>query len=73
MPDNDLELNADQAAVASLALQIADRDQVLLGTEPKRTELVLSDLGFSIRAIALLTGRNYDTVKTALRRARKSR
>jgi DNA-directed RNA polymerase specialized sigma24 family protein len=69
--DNDATLNADQAAVASLALQIADRDQNLFGTDPKRTEVVLAEAGLSIKDIARLTGRNYDTVKTAIRRARK--
>jgi DNA-directed RNA polymerase specialized sigma24 family protein len=69
--DNDVEMSADQAAVASLALQIADRDQALLGSDPRRTEVVLSEAGLSIKDIARLTGRNYDTVKTAIRRARK--
>jgi transposase len=32
---------------------------------------VLSEAGLSIKDIARLTGRNYDTVKTAIRRARK--
>jgi Sigma-70, region 4 len=68
--NNEAELSADQAAVASLALQIADRDQALLGTDPRRTEVVLSEAGLSIKDIARLTGRNYDTVKTAIRRAR---
>ena len=71
MADNDVELSADRAAVASLALQIADRDQALLGTDPRRTEVVLSEAGLSIKDIARLTGRNYDAVKTAIRRARK--
>jgi DNA-directed RNA polymerase specialized sigma24 family protein len=69
--DNDVELSANQTAVASLALQIADRDQALLGSDPRRTEVVLSEAGLSIKDIARLTGRNYDTVKTAIRRARK--
>lgn len=71
MADNDVDLSADKAAVASLALQIADRDQALLGTDPTRTEVVLSQVGLSIKDIARLTGRNYDAVKTAIRRARK--
>ena len=71
MADTDVDLSADQAAVASLALQIADRDQALFGADPKRTEVVLAEVGLSIKDIARLTGRNYDTVKTAIRRARK--
>ncbi|HXE98737.1 MAG TPA: sigma factor-like helix-turn-helix DNA-binding protein [Solirubrobacterales bacterium] len=71
MAETDSELTAEKAAVASLALQIADRDQALLGTEPRRTELVLTEAGLSIKDIARLTGRNYDTVKTTIRRARK--
>lgn len=71
MAENNDALTADQAAAASLALQIADRDHALHGGEPKRTEIVLAEAGLSIKDIARLTGRNYDTVKTALRRARK--
>jgi hypothetical protein len=70
MTENALELSAYEIGLASLALQISDRE-VSFGGEARRTELVLSDAGLSIRAIAQLTGRNYDTVKTAIRRARK--
>lgn len=60
----------DSLLRAMLALQIADRDARLAGTEAPRTELVLADLGFGLGEIASLTRRPYEGVKTTVRRAR---
>jgi DNA-directed RNA polymerase specialized sigma24 family protein len=69
----DGNLGPEEVALAALALQIADREHALFGVEPRRTEVVLSDAGLSIKAIAQLMGRNYGTVKMALRRARMAK
>jgi IS30 family transposase len=69
---DDLPVTSDDVRYAHLALYIHDRDVRLFDAEPKRTELVLADAGWSLTAIAALTGRNYETIKTAVRRARAS-
>ena len=63
---------SDTLMRAMLALQIADRDERLLAGEPRRTELVLADAGISLPEIVALTGRKYEAVKTAVRRAREA-
>ena len=57
----------EQALSALLALSI---NGSLSEEERRRPELILSDLGFSLGAISMLTGRNYETVKSTIRRAR---
>jgi hypothetical protein len=68
------EDNLDAAAVqyAQLALYVHDRDIRFFDAVPRRSELVLAEAGLSIGAIATLTGKKYETVKTTLRRARES-
>lgn len=61
---------SERIALARLALRIADREE-RLGAEPRKTEVVLADAGFSLTEIARLVNRNYDTVKTTVRRARE--
>jgi DNA-directed RNA polymerase specialized sigma24 family protein len=68
---NARQLSVEQLLAAMVALQMADRDERLTGAEPRRTELVLADAGVGLADIARLTGRPYDTVKTAVRRARE--
>lgn len=51
-----------------LALMAADRDERIDGPPPRRSELVLADAGFSAREIAKLTGRDYEAVRSSLRR-----
>jgi hypothetical protein len=51
-----------------LALMAADRDERIEGTTPRRSELVLADAGFTAREIAELTGRDYEAVRSSLRR-----
>lgn len=55
---------------AMLALQVADREARLSGEEPRRSEVILADAGIALSDISALTGRKYETVKTAIRRAR---
>ena len=53
-----------------LAVVVADRDDRLTEGEPRRSELILAEAGFSIGEISALTGRKYETVKSALRRSK---
>ncbi len=71
MPD-EFPVTADQVQYALLALYVHDRDVRHFQAEPKRSEVVLSEAGISLAAIAGVTGRNYETVKTTVRRARTS-
>jgi DNA-directed RNA polymerase specialized sigma24 family protein len=64
LPDPDL------VRYAQLSLYVHDREVRYFEASPKRSELVLADAGLSISVIAALTGRKYETVKTAIRRAR---
>lgn len=54
-----------------LALLAADRDERVEGTTPRRTEIILDDAGFSAREIAQLTGKEYEAVRSSIRRAKK--
>lgn len=54
-----------------LALLAADRDERVEGTSARRTELILEDAGFSAREIATLTGKDYEAVRSTLRRGSK--
>jgi len=55
---------------ALLAVQVADREDRLLGRDPKKTELVLVEAGLSIGEAAHLTNKNYDAVRMAVQRAK---
>jgi hypothetical protein len=70
MPEDNLDPVTVQ--YAHLALYVHDRDVRFFDAVPRRSELVLADSGLSIGAIATLTGKKYETVKTTLRRARAS-
>jgi DNA-directed RNA polymerase specialized sigma24 family protein len=59
---------------ALVALQIADRQERIAGADdPRPTDVVLADAGLALGDIAQLTGRNYEAVKTTIRRARQSK
>jgi hypothetical protein len=73
MPVDPLEsdgaaLDASRVLLGVLALIAADRDERIEGTTPRRSELVLADAGFTAREIAKLTGRDYEAVRSSLRR-----
>lgn len=55
-----------------LALLAADRDERVEGTTPRRTEIILDDAGFSAREIAQLTGKEYEAVRSSIRRAKQA-
>lgn len=57
-----------QRAIA--ALLAADREERFSGNEPKSVEAVLAPLGLSAKDVQGLTGGNYDTIKTRMRRAK---
>lgn len=51
-----------------LALLAADRDERAEDLPTRRSELVLADAGFTAQEVAKLTGRNYEAVRSTLRR-----
>ena len=69
---DDLPVTPDHVRYAHFALYVHDRDVRLFDAEPRRSEVVLADAGLSITAIAALTGRSYEAVKTTVRRARSA-
>ena len=72
MAKTESELDASDAlqrvALGVLALLIADRDERIEGTAPRRSDHVLADAGFNAGEIAALTGRNPEAVRSSLRR-----
>jgi DNA-directed RNA polymerase specialized sigma24 family protein len=68
--DRDSQVSRDSARVmrAVLALMAADRDERIDASPQRRSEIVLADAGFSAREISIMTGRNYEAVRSALRR-----
>lgn len=65
------ETSEGSAIRAVLALIADEREaRVAHDKDARRTEVLLADAGFSIGEIASLLGKNYETVKTTLRRAR---
>ncbi len=59
---------SNRVLLGVLALLAADRDDRLDEVPPRRSEIVLADAGFSAQEIAKLTGRNYEAVRSSLRR-----
>ena len=59
----------DRVLLGMLALLAAERDERVEGVTPRRTELILTDAGFSAREIAQLTGKDYEAVRSSVRRA----
>jgi DNA-directed RNA polymerase specialized sigma24 family protein len=61
----------EQLLRALLALEAADRDErAAVHDDVHRSELVLSDAGFTPGQIAAVLGRNREAVKSTVRRAR---
>jgi hypothetical protein len=67
---NETSLDADRVAVATFALMAADREERASGADPRTVEEVLAPLGFTAREVQSLTGGNYETIKTRMRRAK---
>lgn len=62
---------SEKVMIGVLAMLCADRDERLAAGAPgRKPELVLYDAGLSIAEIVRITGRNYNTVKTIVRRGR---
>jgi DNA-directed RNA polymerase specialized sigma24 family protein len=59
---------------ALLALHVADREERIAGdaVHPARTEVILARVGLGLGSIASITGKNYETVKTIVRRGREA-
>lgn len=62
--------NSEKALLGILALLAADQDERVEKSTPRRTELILQDAGFSAREIAQLTGKDYEAVRSSLRRSK---
>jgi DNA-directed RNA polymerase specialized sigma24 family protein len=58
----------ERVLLGILALLAAERDERVEGVTPRRTELILTDAGFSAREIAQLTGKEYEAVRSSVRR-----
>lgn len=62
---------SEKLMIGLLAMMCADRDERLAAGAPgRKPELILHDAGLSIAEIVRITGRNYNTVKTIVRRGR---
>lgn len=70
--DQNSAISTDHAMVGLLAVAVADREDRFADdkAKPRRTETVLADAGLPLTVIARLTGKNYETVKTIVRRGR---
>lgn len=62
-------LSSERLLVAAVALLAADRDERTDDAPVRRSELVLTDAGFSVTEIAAMTGKSFDTVRGTVRRA----
>lgn len=69
-----VQIDAETAMTAILAVLVADREDRLYATdtkhEPARTEIVLSMAGLDNSQIAALVGRTKDSVQKTVKRGR---
>jgi hypothetical protein len=65
-------LTLEQLQMAQIALAIADREVAHFGAEPCRSEVILRSAGLPIAAIAQLCGREFEAVKSTVRRGRQA-
>jgi len=70
MADKENGNPTDRLLSGVLAMLVAERDDRLKDNEPRPSEVILADAGFTVAEIAALTGRKYETVKSALRRSK---
>jgi len=63
----------ERVLLGILALLAAERDERVDGATPRRTELILTDAGFSAREIAKLTGKEYEAVRSSVRRTAEAK
>jgi DNA-directed RNA polymerase specialized sigma24 family protein len=67
------EITVEKLLVGLVALAAADRDTAFdTAAEPRRTDVVLNSVGWTIGEIAYVTGRKYEAVKATIRRAKGS-
>jgi DNA-directed RNA polymerase specialized sigma24 family protein len=64
--------SSGRTLAALVALLAADRDERADEKPVRRSEVVLSDAGFSYQEIARLTGKKIEAVRSTLRRAKKA-
>ncbi len=64
-------LTLEQAMSGILALMVAEREDRVGHREPPPTDVLLADAGLGYGEISRLTGRPYEAVKSAVRRARE--
>jgi DNA-directed RNA polymerase specialized sigma24 family protein len=64
-------VSSESTLRAILALLADEREaRVVNDRSARKTEVLLADAGLSIGEIGTLLGKNYDTVKTTIRRSR---
>ena len=70
-PDTEIGggLTSERLLAGVIALLAADRDERADELPPRRSELVLSEIGFSAGEIAISTGKNKEAVRSVLRRS----
>ena len=68
--DEDRLERVERLLAATLAVLIADRDERASGRQ-RKSEQILSGAGLTLSEVASLTGRDYEAVKSTLRRVRK--
>lgn len=67
-------ITVESAMAGILALLIDERDyRTAEDKDAVRTEVLLADAGLSLDEIATMTGRQYDTVRMAVKRGRAKR
>jgi DNA-directed RNA polymerase specialized sigma24 family protein len=64
-----IDVTPEQVLLGILALLAAERDERVADATPRKTELILTDAGFSPREIAQLTGKEYEAVRSSIKRA----
>jgi DNA-directed RNA polymerase specialized sigma24 family protein len=75
MPEKQREIEQlapEKILLGILALLAAERDERVDDATPRKTEVVLAEAGFGPREAAQLTGKDYESVRGHIRRAREA-
>lgn len=63
-------LPADRIALATFALMAADREERVNDADPRSVEVILGAVGFTPGEVQSLTGGNYKTIQSRMRRGK---
>jgi hypothetical protein len=64
------QLPADRIAHATFALMAADREERASDADPRSVEVILGAVGFTPGEVQSLTGGNYQTIQSCMRRGK---